>query len=282
MQHGSDRRMLLLSDQKPQTISVLNLDKGKIVEEWTPKDIDKVRDITPITKHEDMTDTPIVYGISDKQMIVLDERLPDKQGASKEYASFVGFQSIGTSESGFIATGSTDGTIRMYDTIGKKAKTRLLGLGDNIRYLEVSNDGKWILATCEEYILVIPTTIPGTDQTGFEGRGMPAKQRPRPYILRLKLADMEKLKLRKISFTPAHFDNGKDIEEQWIVSSTGPYIIKWNFRKLKKAGIVNDYFIRRANAKVVNNEFRFNHQDDLLISETHNVYAQHSHKAQSK
>merc|ERR1712129_114121 len=136
---------------------------------------------------------------------------------------------------------------------------------------------QWILATCSDYILVIPTQVPGTERTGFEGRGM-GKLKPHPYVLRLKFADIQKYKLRKVEFTPAHFDQGKSIREHWIISSTGPYIIKWNFNKLKKSGIVNSYSIRRAQSKIVHNEFRFNHNDDILVTETNSVYAQHSTK----
>ena len=33
-----------------------------------------------------------------------------------------------------------------------------------------------------------------------------------------------------------------------------------------------------ASDKVVHNEFRYNYNDDILVSETNSVYAQHSNK----
>merc|ERR1719445_137929 len=148
-----------------------------------------------------------------------------------------------------------DGKIRLHDCVEKRAKTCLPGLGNAVKAIQVSGDGRWILATCSDYICVIPTSVPSTDRTGFEGRGM-GKLKPHPYILRLKPADIQKYKLRKVEFTKAQFDQGDNIDEHWIITSTGPYIIRWNFSKLKKAGIVNSYSIRKTGSKVIHNEFR--------------------------
>lgn len=48
-----------------------------------------------------------------------------------------------------------------------RAKTTLPGLGDSIIGIDVTEDGRWILATCRTYIIVIPTDLPG-GSTGFE------------------------------------------------------------------------------------------------------------------
>jgi len=278
MQHKSDRSMLLLNDSNPGQINVLNLDKGKVVQQWDTKK-DTLHDIAPLLKHNEMTDNEMVYGLSNNSLFQIDGRMKNKVIDSKQktYKSIHNLNVIATSGNGFIATGSKDGKIRLHDCIEKRAKTCLPGLGNGVKHLEISDDGLWILATCNDYIMVIPTQVPGTERTGFEGRGM-GKLKPHPYVLRLKYSDLQKYKLRKVDFTPAHFDQGKNINEHWIISSTGPYIIKWNFNKLKKSGIINSYSIRKAGSKVVHNEFRFNHNDDLLITETNSVYAQHSQK----
>jgi len=277
MQHQSDRSLLLLDARHPEQISVMNLDKGKVVEEWQ---IDReLQDIVPLTKHDDMTDNPMVYGLANNAMFQIDARIPKENkvidSKQKSYKSIHNMRSMATSGNGFIATGAEDGKIRLYDCVEKKAKTCLPGLGNEVKHIEISDDGQWILATCTDYIMAVPTQVPGTQRTGFEGRGM-GTLKPHPYVLRLKVSDMAKYKLRKVSFTPAHFDQGKSIDEHWIITSTGPYIIKWNFNKLKKSGIVNSYSIRRAKSTVVHNEFRFNHNDDLLVTEANSVYAQHS------
>jgi len=271
--------MLLLNDRAPGIVYHLNLDKGVVVDEWRTKE--GIKDLAPLTKHNEMTDNEMVYGLSGNSMFQIDGRIPTKSkvidSKQKVYKSIHNLDAIATAGNGWIATGARDGKIRLHDAVEKRAKTCLPGLGNAIKALEVSEDGRWILATCNEYIMVIPTAVPSTERTGFEGRGM-GKLKPHPYVLRLKYADIQKFKLRKVEFTAAHFDHGHNVEEHWIISSTGPFIVKWNFSKLKKAGIVNSYSIRKASSKVVHNEFRFNQRDDLLVSEQNSVYTQHCGK----
>ena len=278
-QFKSDRSMLLLNDKNPGTVYNLNLDKGVIVDEWTTKD--GLVDLAPLSKHDEMTDNPMVYGLTQNSMFQIDGRIPQKckviDSKQKVYRSIHNLDAMATSGNGWIVTGARDGKIRLHDCVEKKAKTCLPGLGNAIKAIEVSQDGRWILATCSEYIMVIPTSVPSTERTGFEGRGM-GKLKPHPYILRLKPKDIQKYGLRKVDFTKAQFDQGRNVDEHWIISSTGQYIVKWNFSKLKKAGIVNSYSIRAANSKVVHNEFRFDRRDDLLVSEQNSVYTQHCGK----
>jgi hypothetical protein len=59
------------------------------------------------------------------------------------------------------------------------------------------------------------------------------KEKPVPRILRLKPEHVELME-GKVSFTPARFNVGESDEERSIVTSTGPYIITWNFRKVKQ------------------------------------------------
>jgi hypothetical protein len=41
-------------------------------------------------------------------------------------------------------------------------------------------------------------------------------------------------RISQVNFTPARFNVGDGITEDWIVTSTGPYIITWNFRKIRQ------------------------------------------------
>jgi len=84
--------------------------------------------------------------------------------------------------------------------------------------------------------MLIPTSLSNNPNiTGFTGHGL-GKNKPHPYILRLKPYDISKYHIKNVDFTCAHFDIGDsaNFEENWIVTSTGSFIIKWNFRKLKK------------------------------------------------
>ncbi len=172
-QHRGGNQLLFLTPQKTGALQLMDLHKGKVIEEWEAKEegFGAIEDIAPTKKHGDTTDNPLVYGITDNSMFTMDGRVNNKNKVvtSKQYArsTKTGFGHLATTGQGFLATASDNGNIRLYDTLGKKAKTLLPGLGDAITAIETSDDGKWILATCKDYIMVIPTTVPGGDRLGY-------------------------------------------------------------------------------------------------------------------
>ena len=59
---------------------------------------------------------------------------------------------------GYVVVGSQDGQIRLYN--GKqftRANTAVPGLGAPITSVDVTYDGKWILATTKSYLMVVKT-----------------------------------------------------------------------------------------------------------------------------
>lgn len=56
-------------------------------------------------------------------------------------------------------------------------------------------------------------------------------------ILRIPEDDLEEFNIQDVNFTPARFDNGpyagSGVIEQEIVTTTGPYIVRWKFRQVK-------------------------------------------------
>lgn len=162
----------------------------------------------------------------------------------KQYATKNDFSAAATTESGKLAVASNKGDIRLFDTIGKNAKTALPALGDPIIGVDVSADGRWVVATCKTYLLLIDTLIGDGRYKGSLGfdRSFPADSKPVPRRLQLKpehVAYMED----PVSFTPARFNTGLNEAEKTIVTSTGKYIIIWNFRRLKQ-GRTDDYQIK--------------------------------------
>lgn len=95
MQFKSDRNMLLLSDQKPGVISVFNVDRGKVVEEWNGKDEDSggTLDIAPLSKFDELTDNTQLYGLNKNSMFLMDGRINKKcklvDSKSQTYVKFV-------------------------------------------------------------------------------------------------------------------------------------------------------------------------------------------------
>jgi hypothetical protein len=56
-------------------------------------------------------------------------------------------------------------------------------------------------------------------------------------ILRIPQEDIESHEMGEINLTPARFDNGPSVGsgviEEEIVTSSGPFIIRWKFRQVK-------------------------------------------------
>lgn len=57
-------------------------------------------------------------------------------------------------------TGSDDGKIRLYNVekSWKQAKTTIPGMGSAITAVDVTFDGKWVLATAKSQLVVVKTT----------------------------------------------------------------------------------------------------------------------------
>lgn len=55
--------------------------------------------------------------------------------------------------------GSEDGQLRLYsDRSLSRANTAVPGLGAPITSVDVTFDGKWVLATTDKYLMVVKTT----------------------------------------------------------------------------------------------------------------------------
>ena len=122
--------------------------------------------------------------------------------------------------------------------LGQDAKTLLPGLGDAIIHLEVSRDGVWVLATTQTYLLLVKTECLN-GKTGFEHRM--GKEKPNPTKLQIKAKDIAKYAIKNIHFKPARFNNWSSAgEESSIVTSTGDFLVTWNFKRIKR-GVLNDY-----------------------------------------
>lgn len=164
--------------------------------------------------------------------------------------------------------GSLDGAIRLYQQVGKDAKTLLPGLQDPITSLEVSRDSNWILATTRTYLLIIPTLC-NNGKTGFDHRM--GKEKPNPKKLQLLPKDLAKYQISNINFLPARFNNFTSAgEESSIVSSTGEYLVTWSFRHIKR-GQLNKYKIQKLQSKPVDSQFQVNNDEKIIVTDEDSV-----------
>jgi hypothetical protein len=179
------------------------------------------------------------------------------------------FTAITTTKEGHIAVGSKDGSIRLYTggDIVKRAKTELCQLGDQITGLDVSCDSEWLLGTTVDYLIVFKTTW--SDQHGEHNafkRSIPIKEKS-VMVLTIPKEYLKKHKIKKLNFTPARFDSSplhsKVIEEE-IVTSTGPFIVRFKFRKVKvdyqrdRIQLTSKPIIYKQEENIVDKTFSYN------------------------
>ena len=138
----------------------MDLEVGKIVDEWKVHDDITVDHIAPTEKFAQKTPEATVVGISHNALFRIDPRVSGhKMGDSqfKQYVAKNKFSGVATTGAGKLAVASEKGDIRLFDSIGKNAKTALPPLGDPIVGIDVTSNGRWIVATTKTYLLLIDT-----------------------------------------------------------------------------------------------------------------------------
>ena len=160
---------------------------------------------------------------------------------------------------------SKKGDIRLFNKLDKRAKTLLPGFGDPILGIDVTEDGKYILATCKTYLLFICTEIQGSDDlvTGFV-KSMPADNKPLPKRLALKPEHVAYMGQGMISFTEAHFSTGHS-EGRAIIASTGPYVITWPVKSIIQ-GKLYDYQIKKYSDTIVADNFKYGQDANIIVT----------------
>lgn len=290
MLHNQDTSMILQNPLAPGSLYRLDLETGKVVDEYKVSENFSVQNFLPDSKFAQTTQQQTFIGHSHNGLFRIDPRLAGTKlvdSEFKQYATKADFSAAATTEGGKLVVGSAKGDLRLFDKLGKNAKTALPALGDPIIGVDVSADGRWILATCKTYLLLIDTMIPETSgskyagQSGFD-RSFPAAEKPTPRRLTLKpehIAHMQEVQGGDgVSFTPAKFNAGLSGEpERTIVTSTGPFIVAWNFRQVK-SGNINNYTLRRFSEEVVADNFKFGGDREIIVTLPENVFVEEKKK----
>ncbi len=191
MLHNQDAQMVMMDPSNKHAVFNMDLEYGKIVDEWKVHDDVQVNNIVPNSKYAQMTTEKTMIGHSHNGIFRIDPRLSGNKlvdSQFKQYAAKNDFSVAATDNTGRLAVASNKGDIRLFDTIGKNAKTALPALGDPIIGVDVSTDGRYIIATCKTYLLLIDTLIGSgryQGQLGFD-RSFPADAKPQPKRLTLK------------------------------------------------------------------------------------------------
>ncbi|EMR08578.1 hypothetical protein PNEG_03054 [Pneumocystis murina B123] len=274
MLHNEDSEIILQNPNEPHNLYQMDLEYGKVVDEWKIDDDISVLNFTPESKFAQMTTEKTLIGISHNSLFRIDPRLPKNKivkSEHKQYATKNDFTVAATTEKGYIAVASNKGDIRLFDRIGVNAKTALPALGEPIIGIDISADGKWVLATCKSYILLIDCTIKeGKNQgkLGFE-KSFEKETKPKPKRLQLNPVHVAMMQ-GQINFTPAKFNTGMGVEEKTIVTSSGPYVISWELSKVVK-GETGKYKIRQYTDEVKADNFKFGTDQNVIVALPHDV-----------
>ncbi|KAL7797310.1 VID27 cytoplasmic domain-containing protein [Trichoderma ceciliae] len=273
MLHKEDRDLIMQNDVDPNKLYRMDIEYGKVVDEWNVHDDIPVTTFAPENKFAQMTGEQTFLGISHNALFRVDPRQAGNKivdSELKQYASKNDFSSVATTGKGFIAVASNKGDIRLFDRLGIRAKTQLPALGDPITGMDVSADGRWILGTTKNYLLLVDAQQHGgknEGKLGFE-KAFAADSKPRPRRLALSpehVAQFYHETGQPVSFTPAKFNTGEGAEETSIITASGPYIIEWNLKRIIR-GMKTPYKIKRYEEKVMADDFKFGSDKNVIVA----------------
>eukprot|EP01135_Chromosphaera_perkinsii_P012441 Nk52_evm52s2657 gene=Nk52_evmTU52s2657 len=269
MLHKGDRSLLMLNPEKENHVYEMDLERGSVVNEWKTSDTMAISAMTPNEKYSQKTDESTFVGLNKQSLFRIDPRVKGDKVVEKETFSYAAstnpkLSCVATTGKGELAVGSAKGDIRLFsgNGINKRAKTHLPGFGDPIIGIDVSEDGRWVLATCETYILAIDTQVDdGNKYSGFS-KSMGAKK-PAPKRLQLKPEHVAFMG-NQVKFTHARFNTG-EYGEKFICTSSGPFVITWNFRQVKLNKLYG-YQIKQYTDNVVADQFQHNQDKSIVVT----------------
>ncbi|KAI0973543.1 VID27 cytoplasmic protein [Xylaria arbuscula] len=273
MLHNEDRNMILQKDNDPNKLYRMDLEYGKVVDEWNVHDDIPILEFAPENKFAQMTHEPTFLGVSKNALFRVDPRLSGTKlvdSQLKQYASKNDFSALSTTEKGYIAVASNKGDIRLFDRLGINAKTHIPALGEPIIGLDVSADGRWVLATCRTYLLLIDAMQKegkNEGKLGFE-KSFAADSKPQPRRLALTpehVAQFHHETGKGVAFTPARFNTSQEGGETSIITATGPYIVDWNLKKVVR-GAKAPYIIKRYTEDVKADDFKFGSDQNVIVA----------------
>ncbi|KAF2027924.1 VID27-domain-containing protein [Setomelanomma holmii] len=273
MLHQQDQDMILQNLDNPNALYRMDLETGKVVDEWKVHDDIPVKVFAPESKFAQMSGEQTFLGLSGNALYRVDPRLSGNKLVDdqlKQYVTKNAFSAAATTEKGHIAVASEKGDIRLFDRLGINAKTLIPALGDPIIGMDVSADGRWVLATTRTYLLLIDALQKGgknDGKLGFE-KAFAKDDKPQPRRLALTPAHVAQFQHETkapISFTTARFNTGLDDKETTIITATGPFIITWSLKKVL-ANRRDPYNIKRYAEEVKADNFKFGSDKNLIVA----------------
>ncbi|ORY00615.1 VID27 cytoplasmic protein-domain-containing protein [Clohesyomyces aquaticus] len=273
MLHQEDANLIMQNVDNPNALYRMDLETGKVVDEWKVHDNIPVKIFAPENKFAQMSNEQTFLGLSGNALYRVDPRLSGNKLVDqelKQYATKNAFSAAATTQKGHIAVASEKGDIRLFDRLGINAKTLIPALGDPIIGMDVSADGRWVLGTTRTYLLLIDALQKGgknDGKLGFE-KAFAKDDKPQPRRLALTpshVAQFQHETKAPMSFTPARFNTGMDDTETTIITATGPFIVTWSMKKVL-ANRKGPYSIKRYSEEVKADNFKFGSDKNLIVA----------------
>lgn len=248
----TNTQMLLLSvgdNQLHQT----DLEYGKVVKDYTLPT--KVHSVT-YGAHV-AGPTPLYTCLSDKVAFNVDLRMDPRQCVVMEPKSTLDDYKLGslrkpftchaTSSEGHLVICDALGNIRLYTgppgsrredgTYNPKTAKTLLETRVPIVAVDVTADGKYVVAVTAKFLLFMPTAFMmdnGHETNGFASRM--GKQKPRPLRLQPTPAQLAALGgIDKLNYTSGGFDRYENDFAVCITACSGKYVFTWSLEAAKRA-----------------------------------------------
>ncbi|CAI5957622.1 unnamed protein product [Closterium sp. NIES-64] len=163
-----------------------------------------------------------------------------------QFSRGTNFQCFATTGEGCVAVGSRDGKIRLYSTTSmRQAKTTFQGLGGAITHIDVTYDGRWVIATTDKKLILICTGF--RDKEGKERSAFVARAGGNLAAARLlKLTPEHAQIVGNFKFQNARFSwvTESDRQEKHIVATVDKYTVIWPFRRVKQ--LEHDCYTRQV------------------------------------
>lgn len=157
--HDNEGKLVFLNERDPTQMFIFDLEEGKVVQKIaTGKQSIKFEQINNDEKNGQKDISRTLIGCESRGLFTIDTRIADNSIVNdKIYKTNVMFQTITPASYGAFVVGSANGDIRLFSKMGQVAKSMLPGLGEPIKAIDVSQDKRWLLITCQTYLLVMPT-----------------------------------------------------------------------------------------------------------------------------
>lgn len=248
--HDGGNALLFMSYSDRTQMKKLDLSRGEVVETW-----DFGRSVNDYFDSNKLVDSGTLVGIDDSSLFRIDPRTKEKvTGEGKKYKTKNEFSCGMATKGGHVAVASRKGDLRLYDKIDKRAKSLLPGFGDEIKGIDITTSGKYVICTCKSYLMLISVN---------EDYGVPlGRAKPVPKRLQLKPEHLAFIN-EEVNFTPAKFST--DLFEEQIVTSTGHYVVSWGLKDVLR-GKLYAYTIKKYGDTVVADSFGFGENSTIIVT----------------